>query len=202
VGKGSGRLLREAAGREEVVTDSPLYQIQRRLYFGSISASEVLMPNFAPVNWLECDVFRVTKAGYFYEYEIKLSVADFRADAKKTLFDDETKKYIGKHEALTARFRCCPARFYFVTVPDVADRIKDELPDWAGLIVLDRYLRQMRPAPILHKRKISRAIVRQAYRSAMGRFWDQHFRLPDLQRIQRLQDAAVLRDAASREEAV
>jgi len=31
----------------------------------------------------ECDILEITKSGYSYEYEVKISVSDFKADSKK-----------------------------------------------------------------------------------------------------------------------
>ena len=57
--------------------------VQNRLFWQFNSASEVLVPNYAPGGWWENDVFRLTKAGFWHEYEIKTSMADFRKDFKK-----------------------------------------------------------------------------------------------------------------------
>ena len=49
--------------------------IQNRLYYMLRSAAQCLMPNFTPGGWWECDLATVTRAGYFVEYEIKLSLS-------------------------------------------------------------------------------------------------------------------------------
>jgi len=56
--------------------------IQRALILPRYRQSTV-MPNYTPRGWWECDVFELTKAEMFVEYEIKLSRADFRADRNK-----------------------------------------------------------------------------------------------------------------------
>lgn len=167
-------------------------EIQRRLYFDTNSGSAVVMPNFAPAGWYECDVFRVTKAGYFYEYEIKLSVSDFRRDREKHTYDWRAGTCTSKHMALRYGAERGPSRFYFVMPDDIADKVRSEIPEWAGLFECrggSGWPRCTKQAPVLHKRKVSPAIIRQAQSSALGRFWELHTRWPDVDRIQRLKAA-------------
>ena len=57
--------------------------IQIAIWWAWGKAGHCCMPNYTPRDWWECDVFCVSKAGYFTEYEIKLTAQDFRADAQK-----------------------------------------------------------------------------------------------------------------------
>lgn len=54
-------------------------------------ARSFVIPNYTPSGWFESDIFELTKSGYFREYEIKMSLSDFRADAvkarEKTIFE-------------------------------------------------------------------------------------------------------------------
>lgn len=161
--------------------------IQRRLYFDLISSSAVLMPNFTPATWYECDIFRVTKAGYFYEYEVKISLSDFKADANKKGFDNVSRSWAHKHELLQRRQRNVPHRYYYVVPRDLTDKVIPLLPDWAGLIEYSGWLRQVKGAPQLHRHKISNAVMRQAERAAVHRYWDLFLRMPDHEKIQSLQ---------------
>jgi RNA polymerase primary sigma factor len=52
--------------------------IQAWLHQQRAATYAVLLPNYTPDKWHECDVFGVTRAGYFHEFEIKLTRADFR----------------------------------------------------------------------------------------------------------------------------
>lgn len=69
------------------------------------------------------DVLGVTKDRYLIEIEIKRSLSDFRADDKKhcrqmrDLFIDHMAK-----------------QFYYLVPPSIVDKIKPELPMWAGLM--------------------------------------------------------------------
>lgn len=67
----------------------------------------------------EADIFEVTKAGYLYEFEVKISRADFFADAKK----------VGKSDKVMSGERC---NHFIYLVPQ--DLIKpEEVPEYAGL---------------------------------------------------------------------
>ncbi len=141
------------------------------------------VPRFTPPNWWECDVFELTKSGYFNEYEVKLTLADFRADAKK-----ERSKYRGfgqpnavenKHQLLAAGDPRGPARFSFVTPEGLIDR--NDLPIWAGLIELVDRGAGFRPSirwfpkvvvtpPKLHKTKADEKWRQHAVGSCYHRF--------------------------------
>ena len=121
------------------------------------------LPNYAPAGWWECDVFEVTDAGYWHEFEVKVSRADFLADARKTKWgpwvsQKDRRESVSKHELLAQRAKTGPSRFTFVT-PAGLIPIED-VPEWAGLIEASRlkngyslYLKTVRPAPRLHSEK-------------------------------------------------
>jgi hypothetical protein len=70
----------------------------------------------------ECDIVEITKSGYLYEYEVKISVADFKQDARKR------NHKATKHEVIQSGERC--AYFYYI----VPENIITTVPDFAGLI--------------------------------------------------------------------
>lgn len=112
--------------------------IQRRLIFDRYRRSFTL-GNYSPARWWECDVFEITSAGFFYEYEIKMTRGDFWADASKIKntngrFDGNKWVWdkINKHEQLKTRHISGPSRFWFVTPFELVT--VDEIPRWAGLI--------------------------------------------------------------------
>ncbi|WP_309386054.1 hypothetical protein [Cerasicoccus frondis] len=137
-------------------------------------ARNFVIPRFTPTKWWECDLFEVTSAGYFVEYEVKLSLADFKKDAEKqqdyASHRSETPDVRKKHDMLALGDVRGPNRFYFVTPKGMLD--KSMIPDWAGWIELEAYQSEqfqgvhqpmkpvlrirenaMRKAPILHKQK-------------------------------------------------
>src|SRR5687767_6601665 len=96
---------------------------------------QIQIPNYTPIRWWESDHYAVTKAGFAVEFEIKLSQADFKADALKQrdtrvmkdgwdIVRDEQGKMVfhegeKKHDQLAARDTNGPSRFYFVVPADM-----------------------------------------------------------------------------------
>lgn len=149
--------------------------IQRALCRDLFQQSFVL-PNYTPSNWFECDVFEVTAAGFFREYEIKVSRNDFKNDAKKKKHvspwvDQKFIEFKGtKHKLLEARDVRGPVQFWFVVPRGLVRR--EEVPNWAGLIeaVEEKWedlgkehrhvslVRDVKPAPRLHDAKLESRI--------------------------------------------
>lgn len=158
-----------------------------------------VLPRFTPSGWWECDVFEVTDAGYWREYEIKTSRADFRKDVekhktklvavdvppeeRKHRFD--TRRFVSapdrvKHDLLAARDVSGPNQFWFVCPVGLIPVA--EIPEWAGLIeVTDSGKGQRRwrfrdrvekDAPRLHKEKCRPAVVAKARESCYWRMHD------------------------------
>jgi len=124
-----------------------------------------VLPNYTPHHWFECDVFEVTAAGFFREYEVKLTVADFKADTKKERLGCK------KHELLARRDTDGPRQFYYVTPARLLQ--PEMVPEWAGLIELDdrgpthaapwRYKERMvKKAPALHRQKVQESTLKAA----------------------------------------
>ena len=142
-----------------------------------------VIPNFTPRGWWECDLFEVTKAGYFREYEIKTSVSDFKADARKEhigkykFVDGEMIRGRDelKHDLLSQGDPRGPVLFWFVTPVGLIDLTM--IPGWAGWIEVEkittdhygvpiRYpkynLKESKEAPRLHNQKLSDKVMDHA----------------------------------------
>lgn len=112
------------------------------LYWALRGASDILIPRFTPIDWWECDLWRLTKSGFVDEYEIKLSLADFRADAGKNKGERFEKQPDGKwgytpdsgrnKHQLLAESTAGPNRFWFAMPKVLAEKV--EIPHWAGLM--------------------------------------------------------------------
>lgn|GEM_PF-1914162 len=140
-----------------------------------------VLPHFTPKDWWECDLYELTEAGYFREFEVKISRADFFADAKK--YEQVWPRpygappvFLNKHDLLNQKSTRGPVQFFFVTPPDLVRM--NEVPDWAGLIEMDGkgpghrlYERERMKAPRLHNQKPDPAIEKQA-RSVC--YWRMH----------------------------
>ena len=77
----------------------------------------------------EADFLYITRGNYLYEVEIKISIADFRADQKKAKHHD--------HPDIKGFYYCVPAELYRAHVAEIESVCEDK---GAGLIV--RYERE------------------------------------------------------------
>lgn len=161
--------------------------IQRRLCFEHFRQSFIL-PNYTPGSWFECDLFQVTKAELFVEYEIKISRHDYQADASKAKekmtwkpadnhAGGQFERTTGptKHQQLDAAKPPAPNRFYFVFPATLYESEPMHIPAWAGVIIVSRNPSKpnschpwhfasdiIKKAPLLHKAKIDPATLHHA----------------------------------------
>lgn len=121
----------------------------------------------------ESDFFSVTKSGYLYEVEVKISKSDFTADFgkfKHKLFESRNeaevikdakyryskrwKKNVRKapEKKINPQEIKMPNKFFFAC-PDGLLKV-EEIPEYAGLIYVSEFSATViKQAPILHKRK-------------------------------------------------
>lgn len=138
------------------------------------------LPNYTPKGWFECDLFELTPAGYVNEYEIKLTVSDFKADALK-----QTERRRGpwvdglwtwiegqnKHQMLQSSHVDGPSRFIYVC----PENMVKEVPAWAGLIEIVQTEHGMRERPkiappLLHRQKVKPEVESHARGVCYWRF--------------------------------
>lgn len=164
-------------------------RIQRALWASMHGSYSILMPNFTPAGWFECDVWGLTKAGYAVEFEIKLSLTDFRADQRKRDNNHYMRDgqdgwtYVPgrhKHELLAEASLLGPSRFWYVVPAGLLGA--DAVPEWAGIIEATATGRRaritrVRPAPRLHRVKAGDAIMRKALSACYFRYWTERDRL-------------------------
>ena len=143
-------------GKGQIVTES---MIQNALYrhLRWDKSFIYIFPNMASITMYEADILAVTRSGYASEYEIKLSLSDFRADRKKRekhcSLSGEIRKIVypypwGKGREIyvtrdapedpykAMRHECWPEQRpkYFWYVIHGFDVPEGELPDYAGLM--------------------------------------------------------------------
>ncbi len=161
--------------------------IQRKLIHERYNRG-IICPNYTPKGWFECDVMHVTDAGYFNEYEIKLSRQDFAADRLKRdvsveYTDHGWKRNAGptKHQRLAMGDPAGPRRFYFV-VPQGMLKLS-EIPEWAGLLEavpngsgrLNRVVfSEAKGAPVLKGAKVSQSVRQHLMATFYWRFYKQY----------------------------
>ncbi len=101
----------------------------------------------------EMDLFVQRQNDYIVEYEIKVSIEDFRKDFKKV-----------KHEWMIQRHHHkIPNKFYFVCPDNVIPL--DLIPEYAGLIYIGNGEKEIKTAPFLHKHKldVEKSLFRKIY---------------------------------------
>lgn len=149
-------------------------EIIQRLYYRACRRGVFIS---APNIFLCCgesDFIEVTQHGYIYEYEVKTSLADYRADFKKTVWAKSGR--IPKHDLLSGKCSdptiCLPRRFHFV-IPHQLEQQVDTLP-YAGLIVVNEFgvFKPRVKAPLLKQAaKITEAQRAQILESLVHKFW-------------------------------
>lgn len=146
-----------------------------------------LMPHYTPNDWWECDLAVFSAARYLTEYEIKVTLSDFRADQKKSrrfcrgmevpvsqkaydrLEQQNPHLYQRLYKHGQAQEGQGPKHFWFCAPRGVIPL--EELPDWAGLMEFEwaahwnsgeLYLRgrQVRRAPAIRgARKFEQGVI-------------------------------------------
>lgn len=102
----------------------------------------------------ESDFLALTKSGYLYEGEVKVSRSDFKADFKKKDKHTLLRESYEKIEGVEGKLR---PHYFFYAVPE-GMITEDEVPEYAGLIYMTEYFpywRWVKQAPLLHKDKFS-----------------------------------------------
>lgn len=108
----------------------------------------------------ECDVISISKSNYIYEYEIKISRADYKKDfikEKHMHIINEKPVYRRKGEI----FYYIPNYFNFVVPHDLISI--DEIPEYAGLIYIndDLTFEVIKKPKLLHKTTASDKFIRK-----------------------------------------
>jgi hypothetical protein len=116
----------------------------------------------------ECDVISISKSNYIYEYEIKVSRSDFKADFNKEkhklmLERKCTKTKMIKENNQKVKDTLYLTCNYFNFVVPAGLVTIEEVPDYAGLIYIDEdfNFKIIKKAPLLHKEKASYNFIRK-----------------------------------------
>ena len=107
----------------------------------------------------ESDFFCMNREGWTFEFEVKISRSDFKADLKKnkheifkTGFVTQTHEHNGEIIFKQVGKQFIPNRFYYA-VP-VGLIAKEEVPEYAGLITVGNFANIIKRAPFIHRRKL------------------------------------------------
>lgn len=131
-------------------TDKPVTASQIAAALMARWRQSFYLPNYTPLGWWECDVFELTKAGYFREYEIKVTRSDFFVDAKKERHTYGHPMPVKKHEQMGTHPNR-PRQFWYVTPPGLLKL--EEVPEWAGLLEVSPGNNPRHHVPLVEKRE-------------------------------------------------
>lgn len=132
---------------------------------------EIVMPNYTPEGWWECDVLSVSDAQYATEFEVKISRADFFRDFGKEKRQGDS--IMAKHDRLMLDNRIITEFWFAMPAHMVAVR---DIPQYAGVIYFwrDDYGvvngRAVRNAQRFNEARISLAEIDRIRRNAHFRF--------------------------------
>lgn len=135
--------------------------IQAQLMWHALAELQhrLAVPNTRGLFNYEADCATVTKADFVHEWEIKLTVADFKADFK----NKPHKHRVFAERAIAPLTSNQPNYFWFVIPHTIVDQIEPLVPEYAGLLVVtDRIhfhhsvLVHRKEAPRLHECKMQR----------------------------------------------
>lgn len=145
---------RNKTDKEEIKWSEELIQQQLRYNFLSPSSVKYFTENLNVYDW-ESDVLKITKSGYAYEFEIKISRGDFKNDFKHK----KKKHLLLENKENKAKM---PNYFYYVVPEGLIT--EEEVPEYAGLIYVHATVignsrvyyqfQEIKTAPKLHGNKI------------------------------------------------
>lgn len=162
------------------------YEIQQILANDYMSNPKYVILNLKVFNW-ESDFLACTRHGYWHEVEIKISVADFKRDKKKVKKRNVFNAGMPK-EVYRDWSNILPNYFSYCVPYFIADKVRDLVPDYAGLIMINKYgrLEYIKGARQLHTVKLDENMMRlkekfyYAYRTWYDRYKQFHDREVEL----------------------
>lgn len=122
--------------------------ILERLRYGYMSNPVYAIANLFVFSW-ESDFLLKTKAGYWYEVEVKISRSDFKNNRK-----NKPEKY----DIIEGRKSGLRPNYFSYCVPEhLLDKVEDLIPPYSGICTVDSHgnVRASRSPNMLHSDKIS-----------------------------------------------
>lgn len=134
-----------------------------------VSSAMYTLTNLYLYSW-ESDFVKISKGGFVYEVEIKLTHSDFESDFKK---EGKHKLFKTQYDRINSKWGSvkkegivnCPNYFYFATLEGVIE--KDEVPAYAGLIYVypdKKYIQVVKEAPRLNIGRINQEGLNLEYK--------------------------------------
>lgn len=145
--------------------------------FSLMQKFEFVVPNCKLIYDSECDLAGFTKTGFVHEFEIKISVADYKNEPNKTIlvegsFLNSKRKYSKENKLEMLEKGFCVPNYFSYLVPDNLISL-DDIPSFAGLYYIDEYGRIycVRTPKRLHKRKMELEERYKQLRKLGYRYW-------------------------------
>lgn len=152
------------------------WEIADHFYAQHCRRKHLVVPNYRPYGWSECDLFVLDNADLFFEVEIKTSRADFFADAKKTLVQPDGHRRV-KHDLMLRGCHYGPVAFFYLLANGIVDL--EEVPQHAGVFWINNlstdagiYFTAARRAQPLHNQRFDIERERDAIMRRLSRkYW-------------------------------
>lgn len=145
-------------------------ELIKSLYLYLFGKYDCIVPNSYIYNW-ESDVLAINKTNhYVYEYEVKTSRTDFKADFKKEA------KHSNFNECYLNSINCnkLPNFFYYVT--PVSLLTIEDIPSYAGLIEIGIKPKVIKRAPKLHSEQIDSDFKFLLLYKLYYKFWNEYLK--------------------------
>lgn len=130
-----------------------------------LSNPKYIIENLYVFDW-ESDLLLVTNSGYYYEFEVKITLSDFKRDFDKTAKHQimrsgkkESRSYRKVNGKVVESVREYPRKrpnYFFYAVPYyLEEKVSELVPEYAGLVVIDEggHPITRKKAPKLHSDK-------------------------------------------------
>lgn len=148
--------VRGTRGKTKEKVEYSEESIRRVLNLEYLSDPKYLTQNLFVFEW-ESDYLAKTKAGYWYEVEIKISISDFKHDFKKR--DKHDTLRTGRHgDGWGGRVDCLRPNYFSYCVPEhLVPKVEPLLPEYAGLFGVSEHghLVNHKAPPKLHSEKLT-----------------------------------------------
>lgn len=131
-----------------------------------------MIPNIFYFCGEEADLLSIAPSHYIYEFEIKLTLSDFKAD-----FIKSKHKYYSKEMKIFAPEKrySMPNRFFYVCPENVIPL--ELIPKYAGLIYISKgkysnIVCHIKNAPLIHKEKLNERILLKMISCLSHKVWN------------------------------
>ena len=157
---------RKPKTEKKIYTEQDIVDVLSTRFLNPSSLQFLIRGLFVFDKTWESDYLGITKSGYLYEGEVKISRGDFNADKKKVRKHQilegkytpkkldvwKNGKYMGQEDEKVLK-----PHYFFYAVPEGLIK-EDEVPDYAGLVYITDvfpYWTWVKKAPKLHDEKYS-----------------------------------------------